>query len=132
MNRFIVPLTVLFLFVLDRLTKLYLPVQKYCNEGAAFGILQGQTHFLSIFSILVILALIIYSIKNYKELDVPHKLGIALILGGTAGNLYDRISYGYVIDFIDITIIDFPIFNLADVFINFGAGILLITLLFRK
>lgn len=125
-------LTMTVAFILDRTTKLYLPVPKYYNEGAAFGILQGQTSFLAAFSAFVLVTLIIFTIKENKNLCAAQKLAIGMILGGTAGNLFDRVCYGYVIDFISLNFIDFPVFNLADVFINTGALILLLTLLFRK
>ncbi len=132
LNKFFIPVSALVFFSADRLTKMFLPVQKFYNEGAAFGILQGQGAFLTTFSFLVLGLLIFYTIKENNNPDFYRKSGLGLIMGGVAGNLYDRVFYGHVIDFIDINFINFPIFNLADVFINTGAGILLISLLVRK
>ena len=61
------------------------------------------------------LAFLLY---NSKQLEYLEKLSLSLILGGAVGNLIDRIWLGYVVDFIDIRI--FPVFNLADIFINIG------------
>ncbi len=119
-------------FGLDRLTKIYLPVQKYYNDGAAFGMLEGHTSLLAVFSAVVLVSLIIFTIKKNNTLCNFQKIGLGLLMGGIVGNLYDRVVFGHVIDFIDIVFINFPVFNLADVFINTGAGILLIALLFRK
>ena len=132
LNRLIIPVITIFVFIVDRLTKLYIPLPKLCNSGAAFGILHGQTFLLSIFSIAVIIVLGYFTIKKYPQLNIIQKISISLILGGTLGNLFDRINYGYVIDFINLSFVNFPVFNLADAFINIGAGILLITLLARK
>ena len=132
MNKLLVPITAFLVFFIDRITKLYLPVTKYFNTGAAFGILHGQTLFLTVFAVVVLIVLVIYTIRENRNLTPIQKLGIGMIIGGTAGNLLDRVLYGYVIDFIDLPFIDFPVFNLADTFINIGAAVLLITLLARK
>ena len=132
MNKFLVPATAFLAFFIDRVTKLYLPVTKYFNTGAAFGILHGQILFLTVFAVIVLIVLVIYTIRENRNLTPAQKLGIGMIIGGTAGNLLDRVLYGYVIDFIDLPFVDFPVFNMADVSINIGAAILLITLLVRK
>ena len=82
------------------------------NTGAAFSILQGQTIILALVSLLVIFLII----KYYKTFKV--KLPLILILSGTIGNLVDRLFFGYVRDFIAISI--WPTFNLADTFITIG------------
>jgi len=125
-------ITAIIAFILDRLTKMFLPVPKYCNEGAAFGMLQGHAAPLALFSAVVLVLLIIYTVKNNKTLCNFQRAGLGLLMGGIAGNLFDRVVLGYVIDFVDIGFLNFPVFNLADVFINTGAGILLAVLLFRK
>ena len=125
-------ITVISAFAIDRLTKVYLPVHRYCNDGAAFGLLKGQNTLLAIFGALVVLTLIVILIRKQKKLNILQKIGLSLVIGGTAGNLLDRVLYGYVIDFINLKFINFPVFNMADVFINAGAAILLITLLARR
>ncbi|MFH1454495.1 MAG: signal peptidase II [Armatimonadota bacterium] len=81
------------------------------NKGAAFGLFTNLSLLLGIISFLVIVAFIIFSYKIIK-LPVIYQIPLGLILGGTAGNLTDRIRLGYVIDFIDFRV--WPVFNLAD------------------
>ena len=89
------------------------------NYGAAFNILNGNRIFLSIISIIftIILFYLILRIKTSCTIDL---YSYSLILGGTIGNGIDRIVKGYVIDFIDLNIINFPVFNIADISINIG------------
>lgn len=97
------------------------------NDGAAFSILVGKRILLILVAILVIIMLIHYIKKN----NIQNKLEIvslSLILGGSLGNLMDRVVRGYVIDFLDFKIFNynFPIFNLADTFIVIGVILLLL------
>ena len=89
------------------------------NFGAAFNILSGSRAFLSTVSILFSLILIYFILKNNinKTIDL---LSYSFILGGSLGNGIDRIFKGYVVDFINLNFINFPIFNLADIAINIG------------
>ncbi len=94
------------------------------NPGAAFGLLPYQTVFFVVIT-LVVAALVLY---YYRILSENHKwlrCGLALQLGGALGNLIDRVSGGYVVDFIDITVWP-PVFNLADSAIVVGIGVFLI------
>lgn len=102
------------------------------NQGAAFSILIGKRIFLIIITILIIILLLSY-LKNNPPKDKLTKFSFALILGGSLGNLIDRLVRGSVIDFLDFKIFtyNFPIFNLADTFITIGV-ILLIIITFRK
>ncbi|MAE43244.1 signal peptidase II [Candidatus Woesearchaeota archaeon] len=86
------------------------------NSGAGFGILQNQTWLLILISIAVIGFILYYTtkIKNERTLQIL----VGFVLGGTIGNLIDRISYGVVIDFFDFRI--WPIFNIADSFVTVG------------
>ena len=79
-------------------------------------------------AILVIVALFIFLKNNLKKINILDKICVSLILGGSLGNLLDRIIYGYVIDFLDFNILgyNYPIFNFADSFIVVGTIILLI------
>jgi signal peptidase II len=99
------------------------------NQGAAFGILQGQQLFLKLVGFLA-LGFIIYLYFSEKSKNNVWNYGLALILGGTVGNLYNRITLGYVIDFIDFKY--FPTFNIADVAINAGILLLIIQELKKK
>lgn len=97
------------------------------NDGAAFSILVGKRIFLILIAVSVIVMLIRYIKKN----NIQNKLelvSISLIIGGSLGNLMDRVVRGYVIDFLDFKIFNynFPIFNLADTFIVIGVILLLL------
>ena len=94
------------------------------NYGAAFNIFDGNRIFLSLTSILSSLILI-YLIFFKDTLNSTNRYGLSLILAGSLGNGIDRILKGYVIDFINLNIIDFPIFNIADISINIGCILLI-------
>tara|TARA_B100000524_G_scaffold287916_1_gene162980 strand:+ start:443 stop:901 length:459 start_codon:yes stop_codon:yes gene_type:complete len=101
------------------------------NYGAAFSLFNGSRIFLSLVSIsisILLIYIIIYK-KNISNLDL---FGYSFILGGTIGNGYDRIIKGYVIDFINLNIIKFPVFNIADISINIGFLLILYGLLKYK
>lgn len=102
------------------------------NKGAAFSILTGRRILLILVALIVIGVLIYYVRKNKIEGKV-NKIALSLVIGGSIGNLIDRILRGAVIDFIDIKIFgyNFPIFNLADTFIVIGVFLLIIEM-FRK
>ena len=94
------------------------------NYGAAFNIFEGNRIFLSLTSILSSLILI-YFIFFKETINSINRYGLSLILSGSLGNGIDRLLKGYVIDFINLNIIDFPIFNIADISINIGCIILI-------
>ena len=89
------------------------------NYGAAFNIFSGNRIFLSCISIFFSL-LLTYLIIKKNSLNQLDLLSYSFILGGTIGNGMDRIIRGYVIDFINLNIISFPVFNIADISINIG------------
>ena len=93
------------------------------NTGAAFGLFQGHSFTLTIVAsagIAVILLCALFLYRRFPILDsMPSRLALGLILGGTIGNLIDRLRFGYVTDFIDIGI--WPTFNIADSAITVGA-----------
>ena len=89
------------------------------NFGAAFNLFSGNRIFLSILS-LTITMILIYIILNKKDLNNIDLLSFSFVLGGTIGNGIDRIIKGYVIDFINLNLINFPVFNVADISINIG------------
>ena len=99
------------------------------NFGAAFNLFNGSRVFLSMVSIIITIVLlcIILKKKNIGNIDL---LSYSFILGGTIGNGLDRITKGFVIDFINLNFINFPVFNVADISINIG--ILLIIYSFIK
>ena len=94
------------------------------NYGAAFNIFEGNRLFLSLISIVSSLILI-YFIFFKGRLNLLDRYGLSLILAGSLGNGIDRIIKGYVIDFINLKLFDFPIFNIADIAINIGCIILI-------
>ena len=101
------------------------------NRGAAFGMLQNRLPLFILFAAAVSLAAIICYIRvpdsrRYLALRVC----MAGLTAGAVGNLIDRIFRGYVIDFIYISLIHFPIFNVADICVSLSAGLLLILMLF--
>jgi len=93
------------------------------NRGAAFGILQGQTFFLIAVSMVLI---VLFFVCFHKEEDFSFYNAIAygLVMGGAASNLFDRLTLGYVVDYLDFRI--WPVFNLADSCITIGVGLLIL------
>ena len=103
------------------------------NTGAAFSILTGKRLLLIIIAIVILIILFNY-IKKNKTNNKLEILAFSLIIGGSIGNLIDRIIRGYVVDFLDFKIFgyNFPIFNLADTFIVIGVILIVIITLTRK
>lgn len=95
----------------------------HLNDGAAFSMLKGKTSFLTVATILIIVAVLLYIfIKKPKHNMLL--MSLTLILSGAVGNLIDRVRDGAVVDFLDFKLINFPVFNIADSAIVIG-GILL-------
>jgi len=104
------------------------------NRGAAFGILQNKQLPLIIFTIIILIGIIIYQNKN-KNLNEITRLSLWGIIGGTLGNLIDRIRLNFVVDFIDVNFwgyYDFPVFNIADSFLVVFTILLSILVFFEK
>ncbi len=97
------------------------------NSGAAFGLFSGGSNWLKWISLLVSLGLVIFGFWSSK-LSKWEQCGYGCILGGALGNGIDRFTKGAVVDFLDFRLINFPIFNFADVAINVGLVLLLISL----
>ena len=108
------------------------------NTGIAFGLLANSHSpwmpiVLALSSALALVLILFFSLrqpaKNWKL-----QIGLMLVLGGAAGNLFDRLSYGYVIDFIDVFYRNYhwPTFNIADSSISVGIGFLLLEALTQK
>ena len=97
------------------------------NRGMAFGMMQGQKWLLiwvTAFVLLLLIAAIIFG-KIQKTATL---VTTAVIIGGGVGNLIDRVYRGYVIDYINLEIIHFAIFNLADICVTCGTAVLLVLL----
>jgi len=101
------------------------------NYGAAFNIFTGSRIFLSFISIIFSI-LLIYLILRKNTLNTFDLYSYSFILGGTIGNGMDRILKGFVIDFINLNIINFPVFNIADISINIGFIFLFYSILKNK
>ena len=99
------------------------------NTGAAFSILSGRTSVLGIVSMVVCVFVIWYLVKK-KPKSALLLTSLGMILGGALGNLADRILRGYVVDFIELDFISFPVFNVADIAITVGAALLMIYVIF--
>lgn len=99
------------------------------NTGAAFSILGNKTLFLIIIGIVCLIALKNY-IKKMKIITTLHIISLGIMIGGIIGNLFDRIIYKSVIDYLSFEIFNynFPVFNLADIGITIGAVLLIIAL----
>lgn len=101
------------------------------NRGAAFGMLQNQKFFF-IFIAVVILAVIVYVLIKTPNQHKYVKLHIALvcIAGGAIGNMVDRLKLDYVVDFLYFSLINFPIFNVADIYVVVACILFILLMLF--
>lgn len=98
------------------------------NRGAAFGIFQNRVYLLAAVTIAVMLGMLYYMLKHKPESRLL-RISFAMIISGGLGNLYDRIVYKYVVDFIMFHYKDayyFPSFNVADMTLVAGTGLLLL------
>ena len=124
----------IFIILVDQFTKyiIFNNYQKFINKdyllfrldfvknyGAAFNILNGNRILLSFISIIFSI-LLTYLIFRKSTLNVFDLISYSFILGGTVGNGIDRVLRGFVIDFINLNVINFPVFNIADMSINIG------------
>lgn len=105
------------------------------NTGAAFSILQNAKIFLIGFSVLAIAWIVFYTIKHINKSSVFALFWVALLISGIFCNLYERVSYGYVRDFFKLNFVNFPVFNISDIFINvsvFAIVVIIIKHNFKK
>lgn len=113
------------------LIKGVLELQYLENRGAAFGILQNQKVILLIVSVLFIGVILFFlnKVPDTSRYMILHVLAAAVIAGGV-GNMIDRFRQGYVVDFIYFSLIDFPIFNVADIYVVTATILVFVLLLF--
>ncbi len=136
------------LVALDQFTK-YLAVEKLMNKapvsiikdflileylenrGAAFGMLQNQSLFFVIIGVVFVLCMLfaLTRVPIHGKYHVMRFL-LSLITAGAIGNMIDRVTLKYVVDFIYIIYINFPVFNVADIYVTVGTACLLILVLF--
>ncbi|BAC88013.1 signal peptidase II [Gloeobacter violaceus] len=95
------------------------------NSGAAFSLFAGGSDWLKWISLLVSVGLCVYALVG-PHLGSWEQMGFGLLLGGAVGNGFDRFAFGEVTDFLDFRLIQFPVFNGADIAINLGLACLLI------
>ena len=111
------------------------------NRGAAFGMLKNHRWVFLVFSTLAILLLAAYLFRGVSYLSEKNEAGVyppiaplggvalSLVVSGGIGNMIDRLALGYVVDFIDVRLINFAVFNIADSFVTVGAVLLALHLL---
>lgn len=99
------------------------------NTGVAFGLFRNQRSALILIGIIVCAAVTYFYARAGKR-DTLLRFSLAIILGGSLGNLFDRMFYGYVVDYIDFRF--FPVFNLADIAINLGVFLVLADILLKR
>ena len=104
----------------------------YCeNTGAAFSMFTGQRWMLLAVTVVLLVGLLWALYKGWMQ-NTFGRLSLQLIIGGAIGNMIDRILMGYVVDMFDFCLIDFPIFNVADIFLCVGVGMMVIYILFME
>lgn len=101
------------------------------NDGAAWNILSGQGIILILISVTVLVLLVVYR-RSFLQEQFSHKILLGLLIGGIAGNLVDRIRFGWVTDFLDFQFgsYHYPSFNVADSAICIAIGLYVLTNIF--
>lgn len=99
------------------------------NQGAAFSVLSGRTVVLSVISVLFCIAVAVFWIKK-KPSNSLLCTSLSLLFAGALGNGIDRIFRGYVVDYINLTFINFPVFNIADIGVTVGAALFILYIIF--
>lgn len=101
------------------------------NRGAAFGMLQNQKGFFLLTASIVLIAIcyILFKVPEDRKYNILHLL-LVLIASGAIGNMIDRIRLEYVVDFFYFVLINFPIFNVADIYVSVACVLLAIVMLF--
>jgi len=102
------------------------------NRGAAFGMFQDGTLFFLIVTGIAIIALCYVIFTKRKTYSKWGRVGLALLLAGAVGNFIDRLLLGYVRDMIETLFINFPVFNVADIAVCVGAGVLILAVILEE
>ncbi len=102
------------------------------NVGAAWGMMQGFRWLFIPLTIVVAAALVYLMIRYRTKLSIFSRITLALLFAGSVGNLIDRIAFSYVRDFFYFSLINFPVFNIADSSLTIGCIFLVIDALFLK
>ena len=98
------------------------------NSGAAFSMLENQQWFFAIITLIAMGAAFVYLYRHIKG-SLWLLLGLTLIISGGIGNFIDRLRQGFVVDMFHLDFMNFAIFNVADIYLSIGVGLLLIYLL---
>ena len=101
------------------------------NRGAAFSLLNGSGMLLVLLTLALIGLLLVYLLRHPQNSSME-RTGLWLIIGGGLGNLWDRLLYGYVIDFIRLDFVNFAVFNIADIFVCGGAALVVLSVLISE
>ena len=132
-------------FIADRVTKILAPripedgqalipgvlgLRYAENRGIAFSMLSGMPWVLGLVS-LVIIAAVFFFLRG-KKLRAMTLAGLMMMLGGAAGNMMDRFIHGFVPDMIEVLFVQFAVFNVADMFLCIGCGLVILQLLFGR
>jgi signal peptidase II len=102
------------------------------NTGAAFGIFQDSKVLLPVVSIALFLAVTYYAARRRKVLPVDLTIALAMIAGGGASNVADRFTFGFVVDYVYLKFINFPVFNFADTCVVLGTAYVAFKLMREK
>lgn len=101
------------------------------NRGAAFGMLQNQRIFFLLSVVVITIVVIIFYMRVPMERKyLPLRICAVLLIAGAFGNCIDRLVLGYVVDFFYFKLIDFPVFNVADIYVTVAVAILIVLLFF--
>ena len=102
------------------------------NTGGAFSIFKGHTNLLSLFAVAVLGGLVVYVYKKVAFNDKYKILALVLFSAGILGNMYERITLGYVIDYIKLNFVNFAIFNVFVIMICTSVLIFILMVLFEE
>ena len=101
------------------------------NRGVAFGMFSGQRWFILLLTGIIAVGLIwFYKAMPKKKEYFPLRVSLALVLSGAIGNIIDRLFRGYVVDFFEFTFFEWPVFNVADIYVVVGVILLALMILF--
>ncbi|MCI8491111.1 MAG: signal peptidase II [Lachnospiraceae bacterium] len=101
------------------------------NQGAAFGILQGQKTFFVVLTITALIILFFLYVRIPRETHYGYlRLLLVLFISGAVGNFIDRCMHDYVIDFFYFSLINFPVFNVADIYVTMAAVFMIVLFCF--
>jgi signal peptidase II len=108
-------------------------IERYHNKGAILNSMDHKPGLVKIISSIMLGTIfLVFSVLLTKKGNILYKLGLSLILGGAASNVYDRIKKGYVVDYFSFKFLKRVIFNLSDLFIFIGAVLISVVSLFEK